>query len=266
MIPKPDSAHTRPDSPPDSIRLSRDAELDWFDRNAFFERNHSTKGASTHKPPPPPPPPIRKSKDSIIWIPNTQRRSSFPEAKPRRAPPAIRLLSSGGKAASEPSSPKVSCTGRVRPKKDKNSKTKPSERKQSKKTQSETSRIRSDRRVKNSGLWTRLRDVFRSGKLKTPPSKAEAPPLKSKLRSRSLRAQQSSMVEPLAEPLALALNRFASGRKSESWIEELKVAIDEVNATKPKHEDIGLWRRRNLEAPKELNCSRDLQAVGPASV
>ncbi|KAL9660762.1 hypothetical protein QQ045_025579 [Rhodiola kirilowii] len=219
-IKKADFRQDDADHPPDSFWLSKDAELDWFDRNAFFERNYSTKGNSTssnllaQKVPQQ----LRKSKASIIWIPKTQRRSSFPETKLRRVPPLIRLVPRRtdaviGKAATgvatEPSSPKVSCTGRVRQKKGMNK----AEKKQSKNTRSrpETPRSTSSHRR----LWKRLRDVFRSGKLRAIANEVESPAMRWRTkRSNSTKAQHSSIVEPIP----VSLNRLASGGKSDSWI------------------------------------------------
>uniref|UniRef100_A0A0V0H4G1 Putative ovule protein n=1 Tax=Solanum chacoense TaxID=4108 RepID=A0A0V0H4G1_SOLCH len=43
-----DEKELPPDFPPESFCLSKDAELDWFDRNAVLERKESAKGNSSH--------------------------------------------------------------------------------------------------------------------------------------------------------------------------------------------------------------------------
>ncbi|XP_010038972.2 uncharacterized protein LOC104427601 [Eucalyptus grandis] len=128
-----------PDFPPESFWLSKDAEFDWFDRNAFYERKESTK-ASTNSGNLNPSSNSnsnsqrfslnRKSKASIIGLPKPQK-SCFVDAKNRKTAAKAanaRLFpkrngSSGGKlnpSLIEPSSPKVSCMGRVRSKRDRN--------------------------------------------------------------------------------------------------------------------------------------------------
>ncbi|GFY93389.1 hypothetical protein Acr_08g0017850 [Actinidia rufa] len=118
-----------PDFPPESFWLSKDAEYDWFDRNAFYERKESTK--ATSHPNSNNSNSIQnsnsqrssgnlKSKAAIIGLPKTQKASYVDTTKRRNKPPNIQLFpkrnSSVGKSVAEPSSPKVSCMGRVRSK------------------------------------------------------------------------------------------------------------------------------------------------------
>ncbi|KAJ4849606.1 hypothetical protein Tsubulata_020958 [Turnera subulata] len=129
-----DPPEVPPDFPPESFWLSKDAEFDWFDRNAFIERKDSTKGNSANLNPLLHPNSSStssqrfsanlKSKPSIFSLPKPQK-SCFVDPKNRR--PCTRLFprraSSSGKsdpALVEPSSPKVSCMGRVRSKRDRN--------------------------------------------------------------------------------------------------------------------------------------------------
>ncbi|XP_042029471.1 uncharacterized protein LOC121776332 [Salvia splendens] len=112
------------DIPPESFWLSKDAEYDWFDRNAFYERKDSTRAnsnsISTHHAAATSSNPQRSFK-SIIGLPKTQK-TAFVDSKRRACkPPNIRLFpkrsgSSAGKPTHEPGSPKVSCMGRVRSK------------------------------------------------------------------------------------------------------------------------------------------------------
>ncbi|GFZ02498.1 hypothetical protein CEY00_Acc16938 [Actinidia chinensis var. chinensis] len=118
-----------PDLPPESFWLSQNAEYDWFDRNAYYERKESTKPISH--------PNSNnsnsnqnsnsqrfsgnlKSKAAIIGLPKTQKASYVDTTKRRNKPPNFRLFpkrnASVGKSMAEPSSPKVSCMGRVRSK------------------------------------------------------------------------------------------------------------------------------------------------------
>ncbi|XP_031396790.1 uncharacterized protein LOC116207836 [Punica granatum] len=131
-----------PDAPPESFWLSKDAEFDWVDRNAFFERKDSGKGGMTpnltnlnpmisHSANSQllPIPLNFKSNASIIGLPKTHKPGFGLDSKNRRNCRAgntrlfPKLTGSVGKSGAdtsmvEPSSPKVSCMGRVRSKKD----------------------------------------------------------------------------------------------------------------------------------------------------
>ncbi|XP_039156146.1 serine/arginine repetitive matrix protein 2-like [Eucalyptus grandis] len=121
---------------PDSVLLSKDAEFDWFDRNAFYERRDSTKANSS---PAAASNPILSSptnsnsrrssnnfksrRRSSASRSRRARASSTPEPAPlqggrRRGvlPEAVGIGRQGRSPAVEPSSPKVSCMGRVRSK------------------------------------------------------------------------------------------------------------------------------------------------------
>ncbi|OIV92213.1 hypothetical protein TanjilG_31132 [Lupinus angustifolius] len=134
-------SETHPDSPPESIWLSRDEEYDWVDRNAVYERKESTKGNSNSDPnytnlnrnPNNQSNSRRfsskfKSKASIIGLPKPQKPSLIETKRRRRRNSCSTTLfpkgsASVGKSVSslkEPSSPKVSCTGKVRSMRDRN--------------------------------------------------------------------------------------------------------------------------------------------------
>ncbi|KAI4378546.1 hypothetical protein MLD38_016010 [Melastoma candidum] len=134
-----------PDYAPESFWLSKDAEYDWYDRNAFFERNESINSHSANLNPSvyPPLPPLhqasssqrflvnRKSRASLIRLPKTQK-TAFAEAKNRKKGKlpgnSQKFTDRRGSTASkpdpavtiEPGSPKVSCMGRVRSKRERN--------------------------------------------------------------------------------------------------------------------------------------------------
>jgi len=125
------------DFPPTSFWLSGDAEYDWWDRNAVYQRNESTKGnsiSSTNLNAAANNNSQRFSKNlkssaAIIGLPKPRKTSSA-EAKNRRNQRLEnarlfpkRSASVSGKSEHclvEPSSPKVSCIGRVRSKRDRN--------------------------------------------------------------------------------------------------------------------------------------------------
>ncbi|WMV44457.1 hypothetical protein MTR67_037842 [Solanum verrucosum] len=234
-----------PDFPPESFWLSKDAEFDWFDRNAFLDRKQSTKGigpgsnsssqrfSST-----------LKSKASIIGFPNT----SYVDSKRRTCKPAnIRLFpakrsESTLKSASgtEPSSPKVSCMGRVRSKRRSRSRRSSEKSKKCEKNSLERSRSNNGEKRK-SGFCSRLLSIFRSNRSNKKPassstdktlgSKSTTEPIKPLRKSKSVsvgktRGGAPVSVEPVfSEPAGLGgMKRFSSGRRSESW------GGDEINA------------------------------------
>ncbi|KAF2296457.1 hypothetical protein P3X46_009520 [Hevea brasiliensis] len=240
-----------PDFPPESFWLSKDAEFDWFDRNAFIERKDSTKvnSHSTNLNPN-----VNhqsnsqrfsnlKSKASIIGLPKPQK-SCFVDARRHCKPGNTRLFPKRSASTSksdssliEPSSPKVSCMGRVRSKKDRNRRL----RNRQRSNETETKREKPERKQKG-GFFASFRAIFsatRKQKVKSgkdasqrgslsrksstkkkidirdrlPPVERDAPPRTS---------VGSDGYEPAvgAEPIGLGgMKRFASGRKSESWID-----------------------------------------------
>ncbi|KAK4348354.1 hypothetical protein RND71_031109 [Anisodus tanguticus] len=222
-----------PDFPPESFWLSKDAEFDWFDRNAFLDRKQSTKGigpnttnlnqgsnsnsnsqrfSST-----------LKTKASIIGFPNTQK-SSYVDSKRRTCKPAnIRLFPAkrsestlkAAASANEPSSPKVSCMGRVRSKRGRRRSSGGKSKKFENKSL-ERSRSRS-----KTGFCSRLLSIFRSNKKPVRSSTDKAmgsrveEPVKPLRKSKSGRIGKPTV---FVEPTGLGgMKRFASGRKSESW-------------------------------------------------
>ncbi|XP_019156602.1 PREDICTED: uncharacterized protein LOC109153216 [Ipomoea nil] len=220
-----------PDLLPESFLISKDAEFDWFDRNAFLERKESGKGfnpnlnsssnSSSQR--------FAKSKASIIGLPRTQknnyadsmRRSCSKPANFRLFPP--RRAESMGKPVGEPSSPKVSCIGRVR-----------SKRGRRKSSPEKLEKSRSVGGKGKTGFYSRLVSVFLSNRGKKPAeSKTEqqTPSRKSAKETKSRQVPVS--IEPLAEPPGLGgMKRFASGRKSESWgANEINAAVSDAFGT-----------------------------------
>ncbi|KAK4730728.1 hypothetical protein R3W88_023716 [Solanum pinnatisectum] len=244
-----------PDFPPESFWLSKDAEFDWFDRNAFLDRKQSTKGIgpnTTNMNPGSNSGSQRfsstlKSKASIIGFPKTQK-TSYVDSKRRTCKPAnIRLFpakrsESTLKSASvtEPSSPKVSCMGRVRSKRRSRSRRSSEKSKKCEKNSLERSRSNNGEKRK-SGFCSRLLSIFRSNRSNKKParsstdktlgSKSTTEQIKPLRKSKSVsvgktRGGAPVSVEPVfTEPAGLGgMKRFSSGRRSESW------GGDEINA------------------------------------
>lgn len=230
------------DVPPESFWLSKDAEFDWFDRNAFLERKESTKGINpnptTHPSSNSGSQRFLKTKASIIGLPKGQK-TTYAESKRRTSskPANIRLFpprrtESMGKPVAEPSSPKVSCMGRVRSKRRR--------RRSSSKREKPVERSRSGRENRKLGFYSRLVSMFLSDRdhkpAKTAGKKVEKEqkgerqaPVKKSVKAKKSREIPVS-TEPVAEPPGLGgMNRFASGRRSTSWgADEISAVISET--------------------------------------
>ncbi|XP_054803377.1 uncharacterized protein LOC129306692 [Prosopis cineraria] len=236
------------DSPPEAIWLSRDEEYDWWDRNAVYERKESTKGNSnsTNLNPNSNSNSQRfssnfTSKASIIGLPKPQKTSFFVDAKNRRShkPGNARLFpkrsTSVGKSESaviEPSSPKVSCMGRVKSKRDRNRRLRNRQRPSSESATTPEKSARSGRR--KYGFLESFRAMFRSNRKENSVQKSDLEPVGSAPRSESKNThphdkwasgKEASLSELMprnsvseSEPPGLdGMMRFASGRRSESW-------------------------------------------------
>ncbi|KAL8253159.1 hypothetical protein R6Q59_036852 [Mikania micrantha] len=229
-----------PDFPPESFWLSKDSEFDWFDRNAFLERKESTKGIFNSANLSPAVNPSHsnsssqrhsvsvKSKPPIICLPKTQKTIRV-DMKCRQGKPVnVRLFPkrsySVGKAppVTEPSSPKVSCIGRVR------SMRCPSWRKSSEQAiepVKSTSQPSGTIRPHKSGLIARIMSLFRSEtrsqgkKCKSSPENVKKPAKHPRLRRNCVTVKPvgSEPGTPSAPAGLGGAIRFASGRRSDLW-------------------------------------------------
>lgn len=240
------------DSPPESFWLSNDAEYDWWDRNAVYERNESTKASSISINPNSASNSQRFSKNlkkskatTIIGLPKSQK-ASFAEARGCRRnhhkPGNTRLFpkrsaSIGGKSDStvfEPSSPKVSCIGRVRSKRGHNRRLRTRQRSISSTATGVSAAgvvrqksSRSTQRKKKTGFIESVCSIFRSHRREKTVQKSNPPVEDSstkKKRNNGRKTREGSTVSRTvedtvhSEPAGLgSMNRFASGRRSESW-------------------------------------------------
>lgn len=217
-----------PDFPAESFWLSQDAEFDWFDRNAFLERKESTRGNictsnpnqsnntnsqrfSKHL----------NSKAAILGMPNTQKSNHVDSNKRRQnKAPIMRLFPSkrsesikSTAAMAEPSSPKVSCIGRVRSKKGRRRKV----------TVKAVERTRSAdvEKEKKKGFYSGLMSLFRSDRRCTNKSsvRISEPVVKSGKKKSMADKKCEGPVPVSCEAVSLGgMTRFVSGRRSESWI------------------------------------------------
>ncbi|XP_027069216.1 uncharacterized protein LOC113775220 [Coffea eugenioides] len=231
------------DFPPESFWLSKDAELDWFDRNAFFERKESTKGISNFAYLNQNPNSnsnsqrfsVKVRKTSLLGLPKTQKANYIETAKRRNNKPAnVKLFpkpsSSVGKApvsGVEPSSPKVSCIGRVRSKRGR--------RRSSGKREMSLDKSRSLGDKRKKGFCSRVLSIFKSGSHDRKPFRREVEEIteestveETPRTSVTVRMREFPVgVEPASEPPGLGgLKKFASGRRSGSWsTEDFDVAL-----------------------------------------
>ncbi|KAK6126386.1 hypothetical protein DH2020_039870 [Rehmannia glutinosa] len=222
-----------PDFPPESFWLSKDAEYDWFDRNAVYERKESTKGNSNSNNTNPSMNNSNsqrssvnvKSKASIIGLPKTQKvmNSKWRTCKTvntRLFPKKPESVAKSTVPVAEPGSPKVSCMGRVRSKRGRRRSN------SSKTTQKPVEKLKSGGGEKQkTGFYSKVMSLFRSKKGHRNPSRSgsrkvvEDPvAVEPQRKSVSLNARGG---EPASEPPGLGgVTRFASGRRSANWAAE----------------------------------------------
>ncbi|KAL7247785.1 hypothetical protein ACSBR2_002655 [Camellia fascicularis] len=218
-----DLPEVQPDFPPESFWLSKDAEFDWFDRNAFYERKDSTKGNSNSANLNPHSNSSSqrfsmnlKSKASIIGLPKTQKTSYIDTTKLKNYKPSnIRLfpkrsesVGKSGVPVTEPSSPKVSCMGRVRSKRGR--------RKSSGPPSAAEEKARNVEQRRRTGIYGRFMGIFRARRRTkpafetTPPPPVESPP------RRSMTAKGRDFPVSGEPPGLGGMTRLASGRRSAS--------------------------------------------------
>ncbi|KAJ0028375.1 hypothetical protein Pint_36029 [Pistacia integerrima] len=216
----PDQPEIPADFPPESFWLSKDAEFDWFDRNAFYERKESQKGNSNSTSLNPNPSSTSqrfattlKPKPSIIGLPKPQKTIVDTKSKRNCKPVNTRWFPkrSGSTLKSdatltEPSSPNVSCMGRVRSKRDRRR----LKHRQRSTSESGTLKKKPEKREK-AGLFSKFRAIFGSGlknggkvmshdiRERLPPGDVDAPPRKS----------------------LGGMKRFTSGRRSDAWADDV---------------------------------------------
>ncbi|KAL9301834.1 putative calcium/calmodulin-dependent protein kinase [Arabidopsis thaliana] len=216
------SAVSPSDFPPESYFLSNDAQLEWLSDNAFFDRKDSQKGNSGILNSNPNSNPssqrfLLKSKASIIGLPKPQK-TCFNEAKQRRHAGKNRVILKrvGSRIKTdisllEPSSPKVSCIGRVR-----------SRRERSRRMhRQKSSRVEPVNRVKKPGFMASFRAIFRiKGGCKdvsareTHTSTRNTHDIRSRLPAEAVEKSVFDGGEPVVPGLG-GMTRFASGRRAD---------------------------------------------------
>ncbi|KAI3974761.1 hypothetical protein MKX01_037557 [Papaver californicum] len=284
------------DCPPNSINLKKEEELDWLSKTGgLFERNHSTK-----------PSPSRsishsrssssasqrfftnlKLKASIIGLPKPQSscfvaggrrncKSTVPTKSRLFFPKRSRSKSSSSVLpSSEPSSPKVSCIGRVRSTKESFvAKSRIFKFRNSIRSVDDESKKNSpsssSSKPQKTGFWSNLRSVFRiGGKKKNLSSVDSKKNSKSPSEKVAVVGELKNKGPAVSEPPTLGgLKRFTSGRKSESWGgSELGLDDESREFEGPVGDRGSVFSRRGSGQPMEIDCSgRDWVTGGPASV
>ncbi|XP_077235757.1 uncharacterized protein LOC143877535 [Tasmannia lanceolata] len=263
-----------PDLPAESFRLRKDEEIDWVDRNAVFERKQSTKGgnsnsiSNTNSHPNSGSASQRfyshlKSKASILGLPKLPDSGQLCQHLRRSYRPAsIRFFpKQSGKSAvteMEPASPKVSCIGRVRPKEKKKGRRQKDKKKA-------TEELPAPEKKK---FWASFRAVFRlgcrhRGAVECDDESPAGYSTGNKIPAVGAKIQAKEP-EPESDPPDLAgLKRFASGRRTGSWggCDDVDFHLEDSDTLDRN----GIWRRRAINRPKELDCFRRREFVGPAS-
>ncbi|XP_010558989.1 PREDICTED: uncharacterized protein LOC104827508 [Tarenaya hassleriana] len=255
-----DDPKTRPDAgsvatppqdfPPESYFLSKEDQIEWLSQNAFFERKESQKGNSTSNSNPgsnfnPNSNPgstshpnsnsqriSLKPKASIFGLPKPQK-TCFNEAKSRRncriakallIPKRVGSRLKSDPSLSEPSSPKVSCMGRVRSKRDR------SHRIRRQKSVRSNPVIDNPNRSKKPGFLASFRAIFRTGggcKDVSSSARGEdvhpaARDIRNRLPPDDVDAVSAGPRRSLNEPVRSGLggmNRFASGRRADLLVD-----------------------------------------------
>ncbi|XP_010527571.1 PREDICTED: uncharacterized protein LOC104804904 [Tarenaya hassleriana] len=251
--PKTRSHYVSAASPPESYFLSREAQIAWLSQNAFFERKESQKGNSASNSNPgsnfnPNSNPKTnsqrislKSKASIIGLPKPQK-TCFDEAKTRRncriaktlmIPKRVGSRPKSDPSLSEPSSPKVSCIGRVRSKRDRSRRIR-----RQKSVRSDTV-IDKPIRDRKPGFLASFRAIFRTGggckDVSATAHGSHLSPATRDIRSRlppddvdAVRFVHNRFEEPVFsrrscdEPVRSgfgAMNRFSSGRRPDLLVD-----------------------------------------------
>ncbi|CAA6660665.1 unnamed protein product [Spirodela intermedia] len=272
------------DEPAESFRLPFKEEIDWVDRNAapFFDRDDSTKEVTNPKSanhhfsgnlgtnPRANSTSQRfagKPKAPIIALPNKLRHSGYLGHSRRHAPIFPKKGQQGIKPPapeSEPTSPKVSCMGRVLSDRDR--------RRFRRRTPTpapapvpSTTTVR-----KRSGFWTAICRVscFRRPRRSAAVDDDGLPSSRNTTtttKDGSTPREDADGEAPAAPPgMGLgAMKRFTSGRRSESWADEL----DHGSKSGPLlKNDPGVLGRRMAGSLQDLDCERDWKSSGPASV
>ncbi|XP_029154718.1 uncharacterized protein [Arachis hypogaea] len=272
-----------PDSPPESFWLSRDEEYDWWDRNAVYERKDSTKGNSNSNSNSTNLNPNFnanntnsnsqrfslniKSKAAIIGLPKPQK-PTFVDSKHRRNhklgnsglfPKRSSSVAKSESSLNEPSSPKVSCMGRVRSKRDRNRRLRNSRRSSSVAENEKPARTR-----KKLGFFESFRAIFRTGRRDKPDRKTGSFPGADSSAENSTVIEASSKARPRrstgsmtdasfaesvtrnsvseGEPPGLGgMMRFASGRRYESWVAVVLHVVFEVDLYAVYVSGLSMW-------------------------
>ncbi|KAJ4895692.1 hypothetical protein Rs2_22486 [Raphanus sativus] len=165
--PVPISVPSPVDFPPESYSVSKEAELEWFNENAFFERKGSQRGISSsaqnvHNSNSQRVSSLKSKTSSIIRLPKPQKTCFNEVTKQRRNCRIARTLMIpkriGSRLKSEPSSPKVSCIGRVRSKRDRS-------RRIQRQRSGRTDSFKDNKPVpvKKPGFLATFRAIFRTG-------------------------------------------------------------------------------------------------------
>ncbi|KAK9755296.1 hypothetical protein RND81_01G016100 [Saponaria officinalis] len=216
-----DEAHHHLDYAAESFWVSQDAELDWLDRNAVIDRKDSGKASL--------PPSSNgsnrfsgsiKTKPSIIGLPKPTKPNYRRPCKASSVRLFPKRTNSVGNNKSEPSSPKVSCMGRVRSRRGK------------------SRRNKSAVQDTKPGFWNNFRAMFRpkshdngnNNSNDNSSSNNKTKNQKQKKKKREFESNEGTGGGAAEAPGLGGVKRFASARRSDGWASELEVNMSRDGA------------------------------------
>lgn len=281
-----------PDLPAESFRLPREDVIDWVSRNAAaagpYDREESTRGgahpksaAHHHSNPKLPQLRFAKPKGLIIGLPNKIQSSGYIGQSARRAYAGNgrffpknggdQSAGSGRSAVTEmdPTSPKVSCFGRVLADQDQG-------RRRRAATTPGVSRESSSVADSSStgaitGFWASLlglsccaqrRDAALLGE--EPVSTSWTSPSETNGEARLSVAASRDTVTSAPVPGLGGMGRFASGRRSASWGGNLELEVEEDAAGSGPSPQRILPGRRSVGSPADVDRDREWESAGSA--
>ncbi|XP_072950825.1 uncharacterized protein [Typha angustifolia] len=267
-----------PDLPAESVQLVIGEDIDWTDVNAVYDRDDSTKGNTNPKSHQQHGNPQMRSnsqrfsgnlkpKAPIIGLPGKIQHSGYLGRSGRR-PASVRIFpkkaktgEGGRKSAvpeSEPSSPKVSCIGKVLSERERGQCRR---RRRSPETEEEKDE-------EPSGCWASMVAFFRCGGRDRGAAAVDSVEESSPSpRSGNTPAKEAAVVAAAALAPGLGgMKRFTSGRRSASWGGDSDDDDDAHVAKREALDPEGVLGRRSVGSLEEAQRERDWESEGPASI
>lgn len=230
--------------PPESFWLSNDSEFDWFHQTGYLERKESTKGNNNNSSSSYSRSNSQKftvnlkSKPAIIGLPKTQRNTHVDSNRRQCKMMNVRMFpkrsGSSGRTTvtmTEPSSPKVSCIGRVRSKRCSNRRKSSGSERAGSVSVTQQKKVHEQKSEKTgTGIMSRITSLFRSERNHRRKGNKSSVKVNEQMensysRKNTVKPVNSEPTSPPEDPPALGgMNRFASGRRSVTWTDDIDIA------------------------------------------